>query len=128
VVHVPNTPDEWGESVLLRVGQILDDIQYTDTDLAQGAATSAAPVFVTEGAPVNGLTGAPGTALGFPEGGSGAWADTSKNLTAWHQHINHLLDRLAVNARLAQALLGRIQPNDVPSGYALALGFHPARQ
>lgn len=128
VVHVPNTPDEWGESVLLRVGQILDDIQYTDTDLAQGAATSAAPVFVTEGAPVSGLTGAPGTALGFPEGGSGAWADTSKNLTAWHQHINHLLDRLAVNARLAQALLGRIQPNDVPSGYALALGFHPARQ
>lgn len=40
----------------------------------------------------------------------------------------HLLERLATNILLAQALLGRFQPNDVPSGYALQVGFHTARQ
>jgi hypothetical protein len=128
VVHVPNTPEEWGSSVLLRVGQILDDIEGTDTDLATGAQTSTAPTFVTSGAPVAPLTGVPGQELGLPSGASAGWVDTSKNLTALTGYLDGLLDRIAVNTRLAQALLGRIQPNDVPSGYALQLGFHPARQ
>lgn len=126
VVHVPNTPSgEWGDSILMRVGQILDDLQGTDTDLALGAQTSAAPTLVTQ-SPINGLTGMPGETLGI-EGGA-SWTDTSRNLTAWTQHVETLLDRLALNTRLAQALLGRVQPNEVPSGVALQLGFHPARQ
>lgn len=126
VVHVPNTPTPgWGDSILTRVGQILDDLQGTDTDLATGAQTSAAPTLVTE-SPVLGLTGRPGETLGVPGGAS--WTDTSRNLAAWTAHVETLLDRLALNTRLAQALLGRVQPNDVPSGVALQLGFHPARQ
>lgn len=127
VVHVPNTPEEWGGSILLRVGQILDDIQGTDTDLATGAQTSASPTLVTTGGPAGGLTGAPGELLGL-DGGTAAWTDTSKNLVALTAYLDGLLERVSVNTRLAQALLGRVQPNEVPSGVALQLGFHPARQ
>ena len=123
VVHVPNTPGEWGTSILLRVGQILDDIANTDTDVALTGQTSAAPALVTQGqSPL--MTGRPGEQIGTDM----AWTDTSKNLVAVHSLLDSLLERLAVNSRLAQALLGRVQPNDVPSGYALSLGFHPARQ
>ena len=128
VVHVPNTPTaSWGKSVLVGVGQILEDIAGTDTDLATGAQTSANPTFVSQ-SPVAPLRGVPGEQLGIPEGTTAGWTDTSKNLAALTGYLEHLLDRLAVNSRLALSLLGRVQPNDVPSGYALALGFHPARQ
>lgn len=128
VVHVPNTPDEWGTSVLARLVQIIDDMQGTDTDLASGSQTSASPTLVTTGAPAGGLTGMPGEQLGLDPGGSASWLDTSKNLVALTTYLEGLLERLAVNARLGLALLGRIQPNEVPSGVALNLGFHPARQ
>ncbi|MBO9555595.1 hypothetical protein [Cellulomonas sp.] len=128
VVHVPNTPHVWGQSTLTRVGQILDDIAGADTDLALGAQTSTSATFVTTGSGPAPLTGRPGEALGLPDGGSASWTDTSKNLVAMTGYLETLLDRIAVNTRLAQALLGRIQPNEVPSGYALQLGFHPARQ
>lgn len=128
VVHVPNTPTgSWGKSILVGVGQIIDDLMGADTDLATGAQTSASPAFVTT-APVAPLTGVPGEQLGLPQGATAGWTDTSKNLTALTAYTSGLLDRVAVNTRLAQALLGRVQPNDVPSGYALQLGFHPARQ
>lgn len=128
VVHVPNTPDEWGKSILLTVGQILDDIAGTDTDLSGGAQTSANSTLVTTG-PTQppALTGRPGEQLGMTEG-SAAWTDTSKNLLALTGYLDKLTERLAQNSRLSQALLGQVQPNEVPSGTALSLGFHPARQ
>lgn len=127
VVHVPNTPEEWGSSILTRTVQVLDDVQNTDTDLALGSQ-SASPALATTGAPAGGLTGLPGEQIGLPVGASAEWLDTSKNLDALLKYAGHLADRLAQNTRLSQTLLGRVQPNDVPSGYALALGFHPARQ
>jgi hypothetical protein len=43
-------------------------------------------------------------------------------------YVNYLLERLSVNTRLAEALLGRVKPNEVPSGYALGSGSRrPAR-
>jgi len=127
VVHVPNTPTAtWGQSILVSVGQILDDLMGADTDLATGAQ-HASPTLVTTGTAAA-LTGLPGEQLGLPDGGSASWTDTSKNLTALTAYTTGLLDRVAINSRLAQSLLGRVQPNDVPSGYALQLGFHPARQ
>lgn len=127
VVHVPNTPEEWGTSVLTRAVQLLDDTQNTDTDLAI-ASQSAAPALATTGVTAGGLTGRPGEQIGMPTGGTAEWLDTSRNLDALLKLSVALSDRLAQNTRLSQALLGRVQPNDVPSGYALALGFHPARQ
>lgn len=129
VVHVPNDPSTertWGRSLLLLVGQILDDLQYTDTDLA-AASQTASPAFVTSGAPAGGPTGRPGEMIGLPEGASGGWADTSKNLTALTGYITSLIERLAQNTRLSQVLLGAISPDQVPSGYALQLGFAPAQ-
>lgn len=126
VVHVPNTPTEWGESIMLRVGQLLDDVQNTDTDLAI-ASQHASSTLVTEGA-APALTGAPGEILGMPAGTDAKWLDTSRNLDALLKFAQHLADRLLQNTRLSKALVGAIQPNDVPSGYALQLGFHAARQ
>jgi hypothetical protein len=123
VVHVPNTPGEWGASILLRVGQILDDLANTDTDTALIGQTSAAPTLATD-SPAPLIDGRPGSTIQ----GAAGWVDTSKNLIAVKSLADSLLERLAVNTRLAQALLGRVQPNEVPSGYALSLGFHPARQ
>lgn len=128
VVHVPNTPGEFGESILSRVAQILDDIANNDTDTAQTAQTSVAPTWVTSGGPAGGLDGRPGTELGLPEGASAGWSDTSKNLDAMLKYRAALGKLLAQNSRLSEVLLGRVAPNEVPSGYALELGFHPARQ
>lgn len=128
VVHVPNTPTDadWGESVLLRVAQLLDDVQNTDTDLALASQT-ASSTLVTEGASPT-LTGGPKEYLNLPAGASANWLDTSRNLDALLKFAQALADRLLQNTRLSKALVGAIQPNDVPSGYALQLGFHAARQ
>ena len=129
VVHVPNDPSTqsgWGTSLLVRVAQILDDIGNTDTDLA-AASQTAAPALVTTGVPAGGLEGGAGQQWGLPADATAGYLDTSKNLTALREFDADLLDRLATNSRLALALLGRVAPNDVPSGYALSLGFQPAR-
>lgn len=104
---------------------ILDDLANTDTDLAY-ASQAANPNMVYSGSRRTGVhtrrqCDRP------PENATAAFMDTSKNLTALTGHVDTLLGRLAVNARLAQALLGRVQPNGVPSGYALELGFAPAK-
>lgn len=127
VIHVPNTPDEWGDSILMRVAQILDDIQNADTDTSQAAQT-AAPQFISSGAPAGGFDGRPGTEIGLPAGATAGWTDTSKNLDALMKHSEALLERLAQNSRLSEVLLGRVSATEVPSGYAMSLGFHPARQ
>ena len=130
VVHVPNdasTQRTFGSSLLTRIAQILDDIGNTDTDLA-AASQQAAPALVTTGVPAGGLDSGPGQQWAMPAESTAGFLDTSKNLTALREFDKDLLDRLATNSRLALALLGRVQPNDVPSGYALSLGFQPARQ
>ncbi|QZN86899.1 hypothetical protein [Cellulomonas sp. C5510] len=130
VVHVPNdasTQRTFGSSLLTRIAQILDDIGNTDTDLA-AASQQAAPALVTTGVPAGGLDSGPGQQWAMPAESTAGFLDTSKNLTALREFSTDLLDRLATNSRLALALLGRVQPNDVPSGYALSLGFQPARQ
>lgn len=74
-----------------------------------------------------GPSGVPGEMIGLPEVVSGGWADTSKNLTALAGYLGSLIERLAQNTRLSQVLLGAISPDQVPSGYALQLGFAPAQ-
>lgn len=125
VIHVPNTQDEWGRSVLTLSAQLLDDIQSADTDLAITAQT-ANPTLVVEGSTVPTLTGMPGEAMGLPEGAKASYITAS--LTAKTDYLDSLMRRLAQNTRLGDVLLGRVAPNDVPSGYAMELGFHPARQ
>lgn len=134
VVHVPNTVsllNHYGRSLLSTVLQILDDISSADTDLAAASATTGHPIITLQGASVqkdkNGrstLRYRPGEIL---ESGDGKMdvLDTSKALAALMGYIEFLLSRLSTNSRVAEALLGRIKPSEVPSGIALALGFGP---
>ena len=128
VVHVPNDPSTtrtFGRSILLKVAHLLDDLSANDTDLA-AAAQAANPSMVLQGAPAPEQTPVGGV-IGMPEDAKASFMDTSKNLVALTGHVTGLLDRIAINSRLAQSLLGRVAPNDVPSGYALELGFAPAK-
>lgn len=125
VVHVPNdaTDSHFGRSILLRVSQILDDLASADTDLAINAQVVASPQVVSKNA----------TQVGQPGPGNGWWdmfgdgqvglLDTSKTLDALLKHQDGLHERLARNSRLGQVLLGMVTPDQVPSGYAMRLGF-----
>lgn len=139
VVHLPNTValiEHFGASVLDSVMQILDDIAATDTDLQQASALAGFPPLAVSKGRLEGreddatgttvTTYGPGTAF---EVGDGTMTvlDMSNGLTALIEYVNHLLERLEVNARVPAGVLGRIKPSDVPSGIALALSFGPLR-
>lgn len=137
VVHVPNTVsliEHYGRSILSTVLQLLDDIASADTDLSAAAATTGHPVIALQGGTVeknaagqSKVTYKPGEIL---ESGDGKLdvLDTSGSLKALIDYIEFLLKRLSTNSRVAEALLGRVKPNEVPSGVALALGFGPTEQ
>ena len=137
VVHLPNTVsllEHFGRSVLATVLQALDDLSNADTDLASAAATTGSPPIALAGGTVSRdakgrslITYRPGEIL---ESGEGKLTvlDTSKSLDALIAYIEFLLKRISVNSRVAESLLGRVKPNEVPSGVALALGFGPTEQ
>lgn len=125
VVHVPNTADTWGRSILTLVAQLLDDIQSQDSDLAVSAQT-ANPLLVTDANEPVVLRGMPGEQLNMREGQDAKYIAAS--LTGQIEFVNSLLARLAKNSRLGEVLLGVVSPADVPSGIAMSLGFHSARQ
>jgi hypothetical protein len=129
VVHIPNTvalQNHFGRSVLAPVLQIIDDIQSTDTDLQASSATTGSPPIV-----VTGKTGARDTVTYGPGSvfyvgdGDATMIDTSTSLDALLKLEDALLKRLSINSRTPEALLGRVKPNEVPSGIALTLSFTP---
>ena len=130
IVHVPNTPAgaaHFGRSMFLSVAQLLDDLGFADSDLAASSEfVGNAPLVVT-GAGNGPLDRGPGAQHNLPAGASAGFLDTSKLLDGQIGFVQHLLARLSVNTRLAESLLGRISPEDVPSGYALQLGFAPTK-
>ena len=125
VVHVPNTPGVWGTSLLTMLAQLLDDIQSNDSDIATASQT-ANPLLVTDAEALPALTGLPGESVRLNPGADARYISAS--LAGLMEHGDRLARRLAQNSRLGEVLLGRVAPNDVPSGLALNLGFHPARQ
>lgn len=129
VVHVPNDPSTqrtFGRSLLLRVSMLLDDLAGNDTDLV-AAAQQSNPALLTKGVDAGGVN-ASGNQLAMRQGESAEFIDTSKNLDALAKFSGMLLERISTTTRLPLALTGGVQPTDVPSGYALELAFHPARQ
>lgn len=133
VVHVPNTVsliEHYGRSSIATVLQVLDDIASADTDLASAAATTGSPVMTMSKATFAGkeaVSYRPGQIIQTGEGTMGI-LDTSRALDALLKYIEFLLKRLSINARLPEAVLGRVSPSDVPSGIALALSFGPLEQ
>ena len=130
VVHIPNTvslQNHYGASVLANIMQILDDVQSTDTDLQASAATTGSPPIVVSGKGAGSSTinsYGPGSVI-YVGDGSASIMDTSTSLDALIKLKDALLSRLSINSRTPEALLGRVKPNEVPSGIALTLGFTP---
>lgn len=129
VVHVSNTVavlDHYGQSVIAKVAQVLDDISNVDTDLAAAAATTGSPPIALSGHadPGEELTYRPGTVFRTGDGRMDI-LDTSKSLDALLKQLSQLLDRLSINGRTPAAILGRVNPGEVPSGVAIALSFGP---
>lgn len=125
VIHIPNTPstqEHFGESVLLHASQVFNDLHNTDTDLNLASQQAAPPLVTTDDH--GNLQGGPGAVWGGVEA---KYVDTSKNLTALQSHLTGLRDRIGETTRVSKVLLGQVAPNEVPSGYALELGFHPSR-
>ncbi|MCX4749167.1 hypothetical protein OG455_27305 [Kitasatospora sp. NBC_01287] len=138
VVHltnsVPDAGEHWGQPVISRVMQVLDEITATDTDSSAASATTGQPLLAVSGARAqkDRTTGAPvpievkpGTVISLGDGGSMSVLDTSAQLAELRERTDHLLDRLAGNSRLTSSGLGTLQPSQVPSGYALALALGP---
>jgi hypothetical protein len=128
IVHVPNTITEhhYGESVLARIAQLLDDLGQNDTDLATTADLAGAPPLAVKGRQVPGaLTSyGPGTVF-FGDGVD--VVDTSHSLDALLKRGAELLERMSVNGRVPKEVLGRVKMSEVPSGVALLLSFGPFR-
>lgn len=150
VIHVPNTPpggDHYGQSSLAKVLQVIDDVQNADTDANAASGTTGSPIVVLK---AGGPTGSTATTTGGPPGtdnpftgrkaatssyevkpgavwwGEGADViDTSAGLEALGNRVDRLLDRLSINGRLPAAVLGRVKPSEVPSGFAMQLSFGP---
>ena len=129
VVHVPNgvaLQNHFGTSVLGPVMQILDDIQATDTDLQAAAATTGTPpIAITGRSSSNDITSYGPGAVFYCGDGQATVLDTSQSLVALLSLKDALLERLSVNSRTPEALLGRVKPNEVPSGISMTLSFAP---
>lgn len=129
VVHIPNTvavKECYGRSSISSVLQILDDLANTDTDGQAASATAAKPVMALKGGTMGRIAPAyhPGEVWEVGDGDLNL-IDTSKALDAVIKFVAVLLERMAVNARTPDALLGRIKPSEVPSGVAMAMSFGP---
>jgi len=135
VVHIPcfvsdSGEEHFGKSALAEVLQIFDDLVATDTDLQAASATTGTPPIALSGASApkdedgNIRSYGPGTVWETGDG-TATVIDTSHSLDALTTYKNDLLSRLAVNSHVPEALLGRIKPNEVPSGISLTLSFAP---
>ena len=132
VVHITNNiagKEYFGHSSLSPILQVLDDLVSTDTDLQAASATTGTPPIAVGGAGLGSEleTYGPGTLLRTGDGGA-TLIDTSRSLDALLKYDEHLLSRASVNGRIPESLIGRVKPNEVPSGIALTLSFTPHSQ
>lgn len=146
IIHVPNTPpggDHFGQSSLAAVLQILDDLQNADTDSQAASSTTGNPIIGISGDLVIRETGTDPTANPgrtnvqnrFVVAGGQVWplgkdgklsvVDTSTQLKAQREYVEHLLDRLSINSRLPAVVLGRMDASQAASGFAMTLSFGP---
>ncbi|WP_432034041.1 hypothetical protein [Streptomyces antibioticus] len=138
VIHLTNSipagGEHWGQPVIAKVLQGLDELSATDSDSSSASATTGSPIIGLAGArlPVDRKTGQPlpvrvqaGMVWQLDEGGRMDALDTSAQLAELRARVDHLLDRIAGNSRLTSSGLGTLDPAAVPSGYALQLALGP---
>lgn len=128
IVHIPNTASfehHFGRSIISRVLQLLDDIQNADTDKQGASEIIGTPPIALSGVAADDeeTTYGPGQVFRVGDGKMEV-LNTSGSLDAIAGHVDQLLDRLSVNSRVSDAVLGRVK-GEVPSGIALALSMGP---
>lgn len=134
VVHVPNTVPEdehYGDSIVMSVSQLLDDVQLADSDLAKTSEIVGTPPVAVAGAGTSDegvTTYGPNQLFKLPKEGSISVVDVSNSMAPMMARVEALLDRLSANSRVQAALLGRVNPADVASGLLLAFSFGPLGQ
>lgn len=130
VVHLPNTvslSNHYGRSSLSTVLQILDDISNADTDLNNASSTTGTPPVVLRGASMGATKPTYGAGKVWEVSSDGGLEvlDTSKALDALLKYVESLLQRLSVNARVPESVLGRVKIDGQLAGITLALSFGP---
>lgn len=132
VIHVPNTPasrTHFGQSALLVVSQLLDDIHRSDTNVQAAADLAAGPMVAMFGAGSDTeVRVQPGTAFKLSKDGRMDVLDLSAGLQQVMVSNDALRDLLAINGRVPNAVLGRVDASEAPSGVALVLSFSPFAQ
>ena len=130
VVHVPNSLSEiyhFGDSVLVALPQLLDEIAASDTDESMSSRWAARPPLVISGFSASGesIDITPGKAIKASEKGGLSTVELAANLREIRERGGGLRDLLAVIGQTPNGILGRIDASDVPSGVTLALSFTP---
>lgn len=121
--------DDFGRSVLAVVGQLLDDLAASDTDVASAQALAAGPAVALSGTQLPGdVIVAPGTVWKLGADGRMDVIDLSAGLSETRASRRDLEDRLAVNVQVPAEVLGRVAGSDNLSGVAIDLRFGPFRQ
>ena len=133
VVHLPNTPtgkSHFGESLLVALAQLLDDIQEADTDTRSVAGLAAVPIVAASGSatlPAD-FRVVPGVSVSLGKDGRLDVVSLAEALPAVQARVDALLDRLAVNSRVSSEVMGRVDSSDAASGFAMLLAFGPFTQ
>lgn len=129
VIHIPNTvsiANHFGQSVLVSILQVLDDLQATDSDLQASAALTGSPMLALSGVTVaDTMELSPRKAIGLGPDGKATMLSGAEGLTALANYRDDLLKRASVNARIPEAALGRIDPSKIEAGVILSLSFGP---
>lgn len=127
IIHLPNTvaiKDHFGQSILMAISQILQDLAVADTAAVMAADLAGTPMIGVEGeGPSGDMEVAPGQVIH----GKMTPLDLSAALTSIMAYIGQLSKRMTTNARVADAVLGRIEPGEIKSGLHYALMFGPMR-
>lgn len=158
VVHLPNTwpgGDHFGQSVLTKAAQVLDDLQAADTDTARAQATTGSPIIAASGVsmpspnqqnrrlgrggagayvaeapaavtPETYLSIRPGMILTLGENGRLTTVDTASNLSALRENVDALRSRMTQNVRIPDVALGIVgEAANSMSGLAIELRYGP---
>lgn len=132
VIHQPCSEggqEFWGVSVISTILQVFDDVINNDTDLQVASGITGSPVITVGGGaslPRDSqgrvLSYGPGTVYDVEEGSMNV-LDMSRSLEALLKYSDYLLERVSINGRIPESLMGRIKPSEVPSGITLWLSF-----
>lgn len=130
VIHVPNTPAgqaHFGESIITRIAQVLDDLAQNDTDTMSASGYLGDPTIALAGANPGDTVVAPGRVFGLGEKGSMSVLDLSAGIEHLMTLGDRLADRAGQSAGVPREVVGRADA-DSESGIHLALKLAPFAQ